>query len=63
MIDISGKIRAFIDDSKRIFTISRKPTKEEFLTMLKVTGLGIIIIGIIGYIVSLVFFGLVFPPA
>lgn len=61
MFDVKGKVKGFIDDSKRIFTISRKPTKEEFITMLKVTGIGIIIIGIIGFIVTLVFTALVFP--
>jgi protein transport protein SEC61 subunit gamma-like protein len=63
MIDIKGKITGFIEDSKRIFTISKKPSKEEFMTMLKVTGLGIIIIGIIGYFISLIFNWLVFPVA
>jgi len=58
---VSIDIKGFIEDAKRIFTISKKPTKEEFLAMLKVVGLGIIIIGIIGYFISLIFFGLVFP--
>ena len=61
MFDVKGKIAGFIEDAKRIFTISKKPTKEEFLAMLKVVGLGIVIIGIIGYFISLLFFGLVFP--
>ena len=61
MIDVKGKIAAFLDDTKRIFTISKKPTKEEFLAMLKVVGIGIIIIGIIGYLISLLFNTLVFP--
>jgi len=60
-MDIKGKITAFIEDSKRIFTISKKPSKEEFFAMLKATGIGIILIGIIGYIISFVFNFLVFP--
>ena len=58
---VSIDIKGFIEDAKRIFTISKKPTKEEFLAMLKVVGLGIVIIGVIGYFISLIFFGLVFP--
>jgi len=61
MINVKEKIHAFVEDAKRILTISRKPSREEFIAMLKVTGIGIIIIGIIGYIISLVFFGAVFP--
>lgn len=60
-IDVKGKIVAFLDDSKRIFTISKKPTKDEFLAMVKVVGIGIIIIGVIGYLISLLFNGAVFP--
>lgn len=61
MFDVKGKIASFIEDAKRIFTISKKPTKQEFLAMLKVVGLGIVIIGVIGYFISIIFFGLVFP--
>ena len=48
-------VTKFIDDSKRIFTISKKPTWDEFKIMAKVTGIGILIIGIIGFFVSLIF--------
>ncbi|MFH1240018.1 MAG: protein translocase SEC61 complex subunit gamma [Candidatus Diapherotrites archaeon] len=48
-------ITKFRDDTKRIFTISKKPTWEEFKVMAKVTGIGILIIGIIGFFVSLIF--------
>ncbi len=61
MFGIKEKAKDFIDSSKRIFTISKKPSGSEFRTMLKVTGIGIIIIGVIGYIVSLVFFTLILP--
>lgn len=60
-MDIKGKITGFIEDSKRILTISKKPTKDEFFAMLKATGIGIIIIGVIGYVISLVFNFLIFP--
>jgi len=48
-------VTKFIDDSKRIFTISKKPAWDEFKIMAKVTGIGILIIGIIGFFVSLIF--------
>ncbi|MFH1257133.1 MAG: protein translocase SEC61 complex subunit gamma [Candidatus Diapherotrites archaeon] len=45
----------FIDSSRRIFTVSRKPTMNEFKVMMQVTGLGIIIIGVIGFAITLLF--------
>ena len=53
-----GAIGDFIDSSRRIFTVSRKPTWEEYRVMLQVTGVGIIVIGVVGYAIALVFKGL-----
>ncbi len=36
----------------RIIHISRKPTTEEFNQVAKITGLGIVVIGIIGLVMS-----------
>jgi protein transport protein SEC61 subunit gamma and related proteins len=52
VMEIFGK---FISDSKRIFVVSRKPTKEEYKRMSIIIALGIIIIGIIGYVIYLIF--------
>ena len=52
MID---KMTAFIEDSKRILTVSKKPAQQEFMVMAKVTGIGIIVIGLIGYTLQLLF--------
>jgi len=55
-----GKIKDFIQDSKRIIKVSKKPNKDEYSTMIKITGIGIVIIGVIGFIIFLLFqvFGL-----
>lgn len=48
----------FVDLLKRcvrILHISRKPTTEEFEKVAKVTALGIVIIGVIGILTSVVF--------
>ncbi len=39
----------------RILYISRKPTKEEYLKVAKITALGMIALGVVGFIISLVF--------
>ncbi|MFH1588062.1 MAG: protein translocase SEC61 complex subunit gamma [Candidatus Diapherotrites archaeon] len=46
-----GLIGSFIDDAKRIFTVSRKPDWKEFITIAKITAIGIAIIALIGYVI------------
>ena len=54
-MDVSEKFSQFIRDSKRIFIVSRKPTMEEYKRMAIIVALGITIIGILGFIISLIF--------
>lgn len=61
MFNLKETIGKFVDDSKRIFIVSRKPSKSEYLVMLKVTAIGIAIVGVIGFIITLIFSALVFP--
>ena len=42
-------------NARRVLLIARKPSWEEFKNMAMVTGLGIVVIGIIGYFVHLLF--------
>ncbi|MFH1235141.1 MAG: protein translocase SEC61 complex subunit gamma [Candidatus Diapherotrites archaeon] len=44
-----------LESWKRIFTVSKKPDWEEYKLMLKVTALGILLIGVLGFAVLLVF--------
>jgi protein transport protein SEC61 subunit gamma and related proteins len=50
-----SKLNDFFKSSKRIFLIAKKPTNKEFWTMAKIIGLGMVIIGLIGFIVKLIF--------
>ena len=50
-IDRIEDIKAFLSQCKRVLMILRKPTREEFLNISKVTGLGICFLGILGYII------------
>ncbi|MDD5148684.1 MAG: protein translocase SEC61 complex subunit gamma [Candidatus ainarchaeum sp.] len=54
-LNFAGKIGNFLASSKRVLVIAKKPSKDEFMAMMKVTAIGVIIIGIIGVIVQLVF--------
>ncbi len=46
------KISSFISDVMRILRLSKKPKKDEFFLVAKITGLGILLIGLLGYIVE-----------
>lgn len=54
-LNIGSMLRGFVDSSKRVLIIAKKPTWEEFQVMAKVTGIGIIIIGVIAYVIYLIF--------
>ncbi|MDD5162579.1 MAG: protein translocase SEC61 complex subunit gamma [Candidatus ainarchaeum sp.] len=49
------KLFSFLASSKRVLVIAKKPSKDEFMAMIKVTAIGIIIIGVIGVFVQLFF--------
>ena len=40
-------------DWNRVIKLSRKPKRNEFLMIAKVTGLGIIVVGIIGFVIRM----------
>ncbi len=48
-------VMGFINTSRRIFIVSKKPRWQDYRTMAKITGIGIIIIAVIGFIVILLF--------
>ena len=48
------KIRWFIRECRRVLKITKKPDTIEFKTIVKVAGLGILIIGLIGFIVQMI---------
>jgi len=48
-----NKVKRFIKETIRVIRITKKPNKTEFLSTVKVTGLGIAVIGAIGFIIFL----------
>jgi protein transport protein SEC61 subunit gamma and related proteins len=44
----------FIKQCRRVLHVSKKPDREEFINVAKITGIGILIIGAIGFIISLI---------
>ena len=49
-----GKLKTFIKECSRVLKVTKKPTKEEFKVISKISGLGLMIIGLIGFIVHLI---------
>ncbi|OPX59573.1 MAG: preprotein translocase subunit SecE [Methanobacterium sp. PtaB.Bin024] len=47
-------IESFIKQCQRVLKVSRKPDREEYINVAKVTGIGIILIGVIGFIISVI---------
>jgi len=47
------KLKSFLVQTQHVLKVTRKPTKEEFRTIVKITGLGITIIGLIGFILQM----------
>jgi protein transport protein SEC61 subunit gamma-like protein len=44
----------FIKLCQRVLHVSRKPGREEFQNVAKITGIGVIIIGAVGFIISII---------
>ncbi|MBI5871785.1 protein translocase SEC61 complex subunit gamma [archaeon] len=47
------KFKSFIKECKRVLFVTKKPNKEEFKGIVKVTGIGILIIGLIGALIAI----------
>ena len=45
------KVRHFLSECVRVLKVTKKPTGEEFKTIVKVSGVGIAIIGAIGFVI------------
>jgi len=50
------KIKERLENYRRVLAIARKPTMDEFKNTAKITGLGILVIGMIGFIIYIISF-------
>lgn len=48
------KLKDFWFQTRRVLRVTRKPDKQEFLTIAKVSGLGILVIGLVGFILHII---------
>ncbi len=52
--ELSKRLSEQIESWRRTVRLARKPTKDEFVMVAKITGLGIVIIGLIAYILKII---------
>lgn len=50
-----GKIKRIISQWRRTLEVARKPGKEEYIESAKITGMGIALLGFIGFIIFMAF--------
>ena len=48
------RFKNFVRECRRVLIVTKKPTSFEFKTIVKAAGLGMIIIGMIGFIIQLI---------
>ena len=48
-----NNLKDFLEKCKRVWKVTRKPSMNEFKIISKVSAIGILIIGLIGFLVSL----------
>ena len=47
--------RTFLDNSKRVFLVAKKPTWQEFWNLSKIVAIGIALIGVVGFLIVIMF--------
>jgi len=46
--------KEFFHECRRVLRVARKPDRSEYMTVSKVTGLGILLIGFVGFVIMVV---------
>ncbi len=54
-MEFTAKLKNYLNECMRILRITRKPTNEEYKTIVKASGIGILVIGLIGFIITMVY--------
>jgi protein translocase SEC61 complex gamma subunit len=52
-MDIKVSAKSFYEKSVRVWHVLRKPSKQEFETITKASTVGILIIGVMGFLISI----------
>jgi len=50
---LTEDLKAFLAKSKRVWLVLKKPSRKEFEMVAKVSAIGVLIIGVIGFFISI----------
>ena len=53
-MNVQESFNKFIKDSKRVLKVARKPDGPEYMELAKVSSIGVVIIGVIGFAIYLI---------
>ncbi|PIN81270.1 protein translocase SEC61 complex subunit gamma [Candidatus Woesearchaeota archaeon CG10_big_fil_rev_8_21_14_0_10_32_9] len=53
-MNVKERFVNFVGECARVLRVTKKPTKEEYWTITKVSAIGILIIGLIGFLLHLI---------
>lgn len=45
-----ARLKVKMEKYSRVIKITKKPTREEYIAAVKITGIGILLVGVIGYV-------------
>ena len=54
MKDYLVKLKSFMLECKRVLRVTKKPGSDEFKVIVKISGIGMIVIGLIGYFIYII---------
>ncbi|WP_405279906.1 protein translocase SEC61 complex subunit gamma [Methanobrevibacter sp.] len=52
-MNVQERFDKFVKDSKRVLKVSRKPDAQEYKELAKVSAIGVVIVGVIGFVIVL----------
>ena len=53
-LSIYERIGVFFQNTKRIIKIANKPDRSEYLLIFKICGIGILVLGVLSYVIQLI---------
>jgi len=53
MAELLNDLKSFFFKSKRVWFVLKKPTREEFAQVTKISAIGILIVGVLGFAISI----------
>jgi len=48
-----SRLKSFILESRRVFRVTKKPSMEEYKGIVKISAIGIAVIGLIGFLIDI----------